>query len=453
MNPNQTEIDNEILERTPIRALLDEGVTTGRVSYNQVLEALGEDAVDDEAVEEVLEAFESRRIQIVEDDELKRTLSPFNAAKAPTIADPKAAPASTSRASTPPASTLEGSTPEASEAREAPEGAAQGRRAHADLDEVLAAIDRMSALPDSLHNIASIEDNLSDEAADGEGPAVADAFKQYLDRVAETPLLSQGEERELAVKVRDKSWDADAARQKLVESNLRLVVFMSRKYEERTTLPILDIVQEATIGLLRAIDRFDPARGHRLATYATWWIRQSINRAIADQGRSMKLPAQLSQAIMKLQKLQRALSQEHGRSPSRQELATASGMSVLQVEEALRAAQSMLSLEAPVGGDEDFELGESLQGGEGNEPASNLTRSELKREVEEVLESLSERERLILEKRFGMGDFQSTGPQTLEDVAAQLNLSRERVRQLEIRALRKLRRRSGRLRDDDDDLD
>lgn len=426
-----------------MRALLDEGVTTGRVSYNQVLEALGEDAVDDEAVEQVLEAFESRRIQIVEDDELKLALNTFNASKAPTAS--KTAPASTS------------AKPSKPEAASAPEGALEGpakmRRAHADLDEVLAAIDRMSALPDALENIANIEDNLSEEAGDEEGPAVADAFRQYLDRVAETPLLSEEEERELAIKVRDKTWDADAARQKLVESNLRLVVFMSRKYEERTTLPILDIVQEATIGLLRAIDRYDPARGHRLATYATWWIRQSINRAIADQGRSMKLPAQLSEAIMKLQKLQRSLSQEHGRSPSRQELAKASGMTVLQVEEALRAAQSMLSLEAPVGGDEDFELGESLQGGEGNEPASNLTRSELKREVEEVMGALSERERLILEKRFGMGDFQSTGPQTLEDVAAQLNLSRERVRQLEIRALRKLRRRGERLRDDDDDMD
>lgn len=425
---------NDITQRADVRALLDEGVALGRVSYNQILAALGEDAVDDEAVEQVLEAFESRRIHIVEDDELKLAAPTTFGAKV----GAKAAPAKASGAS------AKAPTPEAA-ASEKP------RKAHADLDEVLAAIDRMSALPDALENIAAIEDNLSEEAGDEEGPAVADAMRQYLDRIASVPLLTEEEERELATKVRSLAWDADGARQKLVESNLRLVVFMARKYEERTTLPLLDIVQEATIGLLRAIDRFDPARGHRLATYATWWIRQSINRAIADQGRSMKLPAQLSEAIQKLQKLQRQLSQQHGRAPSRQELAEASGMSVLQVEEALRASMSMLSLEAPSGGDEDSELGESLHGLEGDEPASNLTRSELKREVEEVLESLSDRERLVLEKRFGMGDFQSSGPQTLEDIATQMNLSRERVRQLEIRALRKLRRRSGRLRDDEDE--
>lgn len=425
--------ENDITQRDDVRALLDEGVALGRVSYNQILAVLGEDAVDDEAVEEVLEAFESRRIKIVEDNELK-------------LAAPVALPTSTQSA---PAASAKAAASPSQEATKP----ATSRKAHADLDEVLAAIDRMSTLPSALENVANIEGNLSEEAGDEEGPAVVDAMRQFLDRIGNVPLLSEDEERELAIKVRDKTWDADEARQKLVESNLRLVVFMARKFEERTTLPLLDIVQEGTIGLLRAIDRYDPTRGHRLATYATWWIRQSINRAIADQGRSMKLPAALSDAIQKLQKLQRELSQKHGRSPSRQELADASGMSVLQVAEALRAAQSMLSLEAPMGGDEDSELGESLHGTEGDEPASNLTRSELKREVEEVMESLSDRERLILEKRFGMGDFQSSGPQTLEDIAMQMNLSRERVRQLEIRALRKLRRRSDKLRDDEDELD
>lgn len=433
MNPSE----NDILGRAELRALLDEGVALGRVSYSQILEVLGEDATDDEAVEQVLEAFESRRIQIVEDNEMGLATT-FSDNPAQTKSS-QPAPASTSTNTSAPGTAPTPKTPKSP------------RRAHADLDEVLAAIDRMSAIPDALENIANIEDNLSEEAGDEEGPAVVDAMRQFLDRIGNVPLLSAEEERALALKVRDQTWDADEARQKLVESNLRLVVFMARKYEERTTLPLLDIVQEGTIGLLRAIDRFNPDRGHRLATYATWWIRQSINRAIADQGRSIKLPAALSEAIQKLQKLQRTLSQQHGRTPSRAELAEASGMSPVAVAEALRAAQSMLSLEAPVGGDEDFELGDSLQGKEGDEPASNLTRSELKREVEEVMESLSDRERLVLEKRFGMGDFQSSGPQTLEDIAESMNLSRERVRQLEIRALRKLRRRGERLRDDEDD--
>jgi RNA polymerase primary sigma factor len=424
-----------ILERPSVRALLDEGVHSGRVSFNQILEALGDDAIEDEIVEEVLEAFESRRIRIVEDDEI--------------------VPASTSSTSTPqaPAST---STPRAGTSGAATNtstSAPKKKAAHADLDDVLAAIDRISALPPEISAAAIAAEASEIETDEEDGPAVEDALKQYLDRMARLPLLSQEEEYALARKVRAGGWEADEARQKLVESNLRLVVFMARKYEERAMLPLLDMVQEGTIGLLRAIDRFDPDRGHRLATYATWWIRQSINRALAEQMRSLKLPAALAESIQKLQKLQRTLSQQLGRTPSRAELAQASGLSPLQVEEAMRAAMSLLSLESPVGGNEDSELGESLQGGEGDEPAANLTRSELKRELDVVLQSLSERERSVLEKRFGLGEFEGSGTQSLEDVAHDLGLSRERVRQLEIRALRKLRRRSDHLRDEDEDDD
>ena len=271
--------------------------------------------------------------------------------------------------------------------------------------------------------------------------------------MAQVPLLSAEEEARLARAMRADVPDADSARQKLVESNLRLVVYMARKYEANTTLPILDLVQEGNIGLMRAVDRFDPERGHRLSTYATWWIRQSINRAIRDQARSIKLPAQLSSAIQTLQRLQRELSQQLGRAPSRQELASASGMSLPQVEAALAAALGTLSLDAPAGDDETFELGESVGDGDEDAPLEAASLGELRVHLQGALENLSERERSVLEMRFGLGEFENMGSQTLEDVARELHLSRERVRQLELRALRKLRRRAVHLDGDEDDYD
>jgi RNA polymerase primary sigma factor len=419
-----------VLERPLVRALIEQGAQLGRVSYAQINAVLGDDAVDDEVVEALLEALENRSISIVEEDPADALIqsAPAKASSA------RAASPSSPRTTAKPGASPEGSPQE-------------GRRpvAHEDLDAVLAAIDRMSTVPG-----VEMTSTVEEEAGDDEGSAVTDALKQYLDRMAQVPLLSAEEERDLALRLRRGGMDGEEARQRLVESNLRLVVFMARKYEGRTTLPILDLIQEGNIGLLRAVDRFDPVRGHRLSTYATWWIRQSINRAVAEQARSMKLSGQLAEAIQRLQRLRRELTQELRRPPSRAELAQAAGMTEVQVEEATRAAQTPLSLEAPMGEGENLELGESLAD-DGETPVSMLGRSELKRELEEVLETLGERERTVLEKRFGLGDFENTGAQTMDDVARDMGLSRERVRQIEIRALRKLRRRSSHLADDGDE--
>ena len=397
---------NSIAQSPEIVALIEQGAQTGRVSYAAINAVLGDDALDDALVETLLETIEARGIKIVDSDEFDATTSPSEKA---------------------------------------------AKKSNDDLDDVLDSLERLTSIPG---REASRATTLADEASeDTLGPAVEEALPQYLHRMAQVPLLTPEEEQSLARAMGADGPDADRARQKLVEANLRLVVYMARKYEANTTLPILDLVQEGNIGLMRAVDRFDPERGHRLSTYATWWIRQSINRAIRDQARSIKLPAQLSKAIQTLQRLQRELSQQLGRAPSRQELANASGMSLAQVEAALGAALGTLSLDAPAGDDENFELGESVGDGDEDAPLEAASLGELRVHLAGALENLSERERSVLEMRFGLGEFENMGSQTLEDVARELHLSRERVRQLELRALRKLRRRAVHLDGDEDDYD
>lgn len=400
------ETPEALISHPRVQALISAGAAAGEVSYSAINEVLGDLQVDEEHVETLLEALENRGIAVI--DETPEPIVPTGRAGGH--------------------ATGGGTAP----------GGPPKRSRHADLDDALSSLEGLFAEGDVGSMVRA---DLLDE--DTDAPAVEDAFKQYLGQMGRVPLLTAEEELRLARQARGGTEsEREAARQKLVESNLRLVVFMARRYAGRSGLPLIDIVQEGNVGLMRAVDRFDPERGHRLSTYATWWIRQSINRAIADQMRSMRLPTHLSGAIQKLQRLQRELTQALGRQPLREELAQAAGMTVRQVDEATRALAQPLSLDAPVGDEEEMELGDLISDPDAITPGASVTRTELREELVRALQGLSDRERIVVLKRFGLGDYASSGPRSLEDIAVEMKLSRERVRQLEVRALRKLRRRS-----------
>ena len=280
------------------------------------------------------------------------------------------------------------------------------------------------------------------EAAAAENVSVDDPVKAYLKEIGRVPLLSPEEETALAMRIIEGD---QRAKQRLSEANLRLVVSIAKRYVGRG-MQFLDLIQEGNLGLIKAVEKFDYTKGFKFSTYATWWIRQAITRAIADQARTIRIPVHMVETINKVKKVSSQLLHKNGHEPTAEEIAAELGMGVEKVREIMRVAQEPVSLETPIGEEEDSHLGDFIPDDEAPAPAEAASHTLLKEQLDDVLTSLTEREAKVLRLRFGLEDGR---PRTLEEVGKEFDVTRERIRQIEAKALRKLRHpsRSKKLKD------
>ncbi|MCU6798911.1 RNA polymerase sigma factor RpoD [Alitiscatomonas aceti] len=275
-----------------------------------------------------------------------------------------------------------------------------------------------------------------------EGVGIEDPVRMYLKEIGKVPLLTSEEEIELAKRM---ELGDEEAKKKLAEANLRLVVSIAKRYVGRG-MQFLDLIQEGNLGLIKAVEKFEYRKGYKFSTYATWWIRQAITRAIADQARTIRIPVHMVETINRLVRAQRQLLQTLGREPSPEEVAKEMELPVERVREIMKISQDPVSLETPIGEEEDSHLGDFIQDDQVTVPADAATFTLLHEQLMEVLDTLTEREQKVLRLRFGLDDGR---PRTLEEVGREFNVTRERIRQIEAKALRKLRHpsRSKKLKD------
>ena len=281
---------------------------------------------------------------------------------------------------------------------------------------------------------------LQDGVRDSDTGNVTDPIHMYLKEIGQVPLLTPDQEIDLARRV--EQGDQEAKR-KLEEANLRLVVSIAKHYTGHG-MSLMDLIQEGSLGLIRAVEKYDYKKGFRFSTYATWWIRQSITRAIADQGRTIRIPVHMVENINKVNRSARDLVQKLGRDPTAEELSKETHMSVDRIREIQRISREPVSMETPVGDEEDSSLGDFIRDDTTPHPADEAARTMLREQIREILSDLTEREQQVLRLRYGLDDDRS---RTLEEVGRQLNVTRERIRQIEAKALRKLKRKNIRMRD------
>ena len=311
-------------------------------------------------------------------------------------------------------------------------------------DDALPPVDE-DALPE-LEELQEIEEVTEEEMNETE--AMADTFstddpvRMYLKEIGKVPLLTPEEEQELAKRMAE--GDAEA-KHRMEEANLRLVVSIAKRYVGRGML-FLDLIQEGNLGLIKAVEKFDYTKGYKFSTYATWWIRQAITRAIADQARTIRIPVHMVETINRVLRTSHSMVQKLGREPTTKEIADELHIEESKVEEVLKIAQEPVSLETPIGEEEDSHLGDFIQDDEASQPSEEATYTLLREQLEEVLSTLTPREEQVLRMRFGLTDGK---PHTLEEVGKEFDVTRERIRQIESKALRKLRHpsRSKKLRD------
>lgn len=352
-----------------LKALLERGKSSGKITTQELDAALLEMDLDVEELEKLYDSFESSSIDIVDDfDEVMDSLL------------------------------IEGDIPKTTE------------------------LDEIPLAPD--------------------GMAIDDPVKVYLKEIGRVPLLTPEEEIELAIRISD---DDPAAKQRLAEANLRLVVSIAKRYVGRG-MQFLDLIQEGNLGLIKAVDKFDYTKGFKFSTYATWWIRQAITRAIADQARTIRIPVHMVETINKVKKSSSQLLHKNGRDATPEEIAEDLDMPVEKVREILRVSQEPVSLETPIGEEEDSHLGDFIPDDDALAPADAASMSLLKEQLSDVLKTLTPREAKVLSLRYGLGDGH---PRTLEEVGKEFKVTRERIRQIEAKALRKLRHpsRSKKLKD------
>ena len=291
-------------------------------------------------------------------------------------------------------------------------------------------------------NFTDGKDDDSSISAPEQGITTDDPVKVYLKEIGRVPLLSSEEEIELAIRISDGDV---AAKQRLSEANLRLVVSIAKRYLGRG-MQFLDLIQEGNLGLIKAVEKFDYTKGFKFSTYATWWIRQAITRAIADQARTIRIPVHMVETINKVKKVQSQLLHQNGHEPTAEEISAEIDMPVDKVREIMRVAQEPVSLETPIGEEEDSHLGDFIPDNEAPAPADAASHTMLREQLSDVLSTLTPREEKVLRLRFGLEDGRS---RTLEEVGKEFNVTRERIRQIEAKALRKLRHpsRSRKLKD------